>query len=285
MLRCVAIDVWMQHPTLRFLGHDMFASLRRWTGGNIPDTEVPLEATLAAMDAGGVELGLISAWWGPEGEMISNDEVAQWVATHPDRLAGIASVDLRRPMEAVRELRRCVAELGFKGLRVLPWLWEAPPTDRRYYPLYAACVELDVPFCTQVGHTGPLRPSETGRPIPYIDQVAIDFPELTIVCGHIGYPWTEEMVAVARKHEHVVIDTSAYTARRYPSELVTYMKSRGGARKVLFGSNYPMIAPEQALDGLDGLGLDEQTRGLFLAGNAQRVFGLAEDFRPRPGVR
>ena len=65
-------------------------------------------------------------------------------------------------MEAVRELRRCVDELGFKGLRVIPWLWEAPPTDRRYYPLYAACVELGVPFCTQVGHTGPLQ----ARPRP-----------------------------------------------------------------------------------------------------------------------
>ena len=120
-------------------------------------------------------------------------------------------------MDAVRELRRCVDELGFIGLRVIPWLWEAPPTDRRYYPLYAACVELGVPFCTQVGHTGPLRPSETGRPIPYIDQVALDFPELVIVCGHIGYPWTEEMVAVARKHENVYIDTSAYTARALPA--------------------------------------------------------------------
>ena len=111
---------------------------------------------------------------------------------------------------------------------MIPWLWEAPPTDRRYYPLYAACVELGVPFCTQVGHTGPLRPSEPGRPIPYIDQVAIDFPELVIVCGHIGYPWTEEMVAVARKHENVYIDTSAYTARRYPPELVAYLRTRGG---------------------------------------------------------
>ena len=60
-----------------------------------------------------------------------------------------------------------IAELGFKGLRVLPWLWETPPTDRRFYPLYAACVELGVPFCTQVGHTGPLKPSEVGRPIPF----------------------------------------------------------------------------------------------------------------------
>jgi predicted TIM-barrel fold metal-dependent hydrolase len=133
-----------------------------------------------------------------------------------------------------------------------------------------------VPFCTQVGHTGPLRPSEPGRPIPYIDQVAIDFPELTIVCGHIGYPWTEEMVAVARKHEHVYIDTSAYTARRYPAELVAYMTSRSGRRKVLFGSNYPMIAPAKALEELGTLGLDNETRELFLAGNARRVFGLGE---------
>ena len=163
-------------------------------------------------------------------------------------------------MEGVRELRRCVTELGFKGLRMIPWLWEAPPTDRRYYPLYAACVELGVPFCTQVGHTGPLRPSETGRPIPYIDQVAIDFPELVIVCGHIGYPWTEEMVAVARKHEHVYIDTSAYTARRYPPELVAYLRTRGGSRKVMFGSNHPMIAPAQALEHLNRLKIDDETQ-------------------------
>jgi predicted TIM-barrel fold metal-dependent hydrolase len=274
MLQAVKIDVWMQHPTLRFLGHDMFSSLRRWTGGQIPTEEIPLEATLAAMDTADIGFGLISAWHAPEGVLIGNDEVAAWVSGHPDRIAGLAAVDLRRPMDAVRELRRCVGELGFKGLRVIPWLWEAPPTDRRYYPLYAACVELGVPFCTQVGHTGPLRPSETGRPIPYIDQVAIDFPELTIVGGHIGYPWTEEMVAVARKHENVYIDTSAYTARRYPPELVAYLKSRGGRRKVLFGTNYPMIMPAQAVDHLDTLELDEETRELFLAGNARRVFAL-----------
>jgi hypothetical protein len=152
---------------------------------------------------------------------------------HPTRFAGLAAVDLNRPMEAVRELRRCVTDLGFKGLRVVPWLWEAPPTDRRYYALFAACVDLGVPFFTQVGHTGPLRPSETGRPIPYIDQIALDFPELVIVGGHIGYPWTEETIAVARKHENVYVDTSAYTAKRYPPELVEYMKSRSGRKKRL----------------------------------------------------
>lgn len=268
------IDVWIQHPTARFLSQDMFESLRRWTGGAVPAEGPPIETTIAAMDAAGIELAILCAWHAPGvGALISNDEVAGWAASHPGRLRALAAVDLDRPMQAVRELRARVAE-GFIGLRALPWLWNAPPTDRRYYPLYAACVELGVPFCTQVGHTGPLRPSETGRPIPYIDQVAIDFPELTIVCGHVGYPWTEEMVAVARKHENVYIDTSAYTAQRLPRELVEYMRTRGGRRKVMFGSNYPMILPAHALEGLDQLALDDEGRELYLEGNARRVFGL-----------
>lgn len=270
----MTIDVWMQHPTLPFLRHDMFASLWKWTGQEPPDEEPPIDMTVAAMDHAGVSFGLLSAWHGPYGYLISNDEVAAWIKERPDRFAGLAAVDLSRPMQAVRELRRCVDELQFKGLRVVPWLWDAPPTDRRYYPLLAACVELGVPFFTQVGHTGPLRPSETGRPIPYIDQVALDFPELVIVGGHIGYPWTEEMVALARKHENVYIDTSAYTARRYPPELVSYMKTKSGRRKVLFGTNYPMIAPQQALEGLVELGLDDETRELFLRENAKRLLEI-----------
>jgi len=269
------VDAWIQHPTARFLGEEMFASTRRWTGDEIPDGELPIAATVAALDAGGVRGALLTAWHGPrEGAMISNDEVAGWVAAYPDRLAGVAAVALDRPMEAVRELRRCVGELGFVALRMLPWLWECPPTDRRFYPLYAECVQLGIPFCTQVGHTGPLRPSEPGRPIPYIDQIAIDFPELRIVCGHVGYPWTDEMIAVCRKHENVYVDTSAYTLERLPPQLTEYMRSRGGQRKVMFGSNWPMIAPERALAALDGLALDSETRHRFLAGNATRVFNL-----------
>jgi predicted TIM-barrel fold metal-dependent hydrolase len=272
----VIVDVWMQHPTLRFLGSETFEPLLRWTGQTLPEHEPAIGATVAAMDDAGVGFGLLSAWHGPQGTLIANDEVAAWVSANPTRFAGLAAVDLSRPMAAVRELRRCVVELGFKGLRVVPWLWEAPPTDRLYYPLYAACVELGVPFFTQVGHTGPLRPSDTGRPIPYIDQVALDFPELRIVCGHIGYPWTEEMIAVARKHENVFIDTSAYTARRYPRELVEYMRSTNGRSKVLFGTNYPMLSHRQALEDIDALALDPGASELFLAGNAIRLLDLGE---------
>jgi predicted TIM-barrel fold metal-dependent hydrolase len=267
------VDVWMQHPTQRFLQHEMFEPLRRWTGALEADQELPLAATVAAMEEADVGRGLVSAWHGPEGSLIGNDEVAEFVAQYPDRLAGVAAVDLRRPVAAVRELRRAVRDLGFVALRVVPWLWELPPDDRRYYPLFAECVELDVPFCTQVGHTGPLRPSETGRPIPYLDRVALDFPELVIVGGHIGYPWTAEMVALATKYPNVYIDTSAYTAARYPSELVDYLRGHG-RRKVLFGTNYPMITPAKALAGLDKLGLDPEASDLFLAGNAERIFRL-----------
>ncbi|MCZ6806161.1 MAG: amidohydrolase family protein [Deltaproteobacteria bacterium] len=267
------IDVWIQHPTGQFLGHEMFASLRRWMKlGAIPE-EIPIEFTMSALDAAGVTRALVSAWWSPTGPLLSNDEVAKAVKTHPDRLIGIGSVDLHRPMDAVRELRRCVKELGFVGVRLLPWLWGLPPNDRRYYPIYAECVELDIPFCLQVGHAGPLRPSDPGRPIPYLDEVACDFPELRIVGGHIGYPWTDEMIALATKYENVYIDTSAYTPERYPEALVRFMRGPG-RRKVLFGSNWPMIPPDKCIGQLDMLDLSDEGRRAFLHENAVEVFKL-----------
>lgn len=267
------IDAWAQHPTLRHMQDPIFESLRRWTKAPAPTEELPLAFTLAAAAKAGITQSLICAWVAPRNVMISNDEVAAFVAQAPDRLVGVGSVDISKPMAAVREVRRCVKELGFKAIRILPWLWEVPPTDRRFYPVYAACCELGIPFCTQIGHTGPLMPSEVGRPI-YLDQVALDFPELTIVGGHIGYPWTDEAVAVATKHENVYIDTSAYTVKRYPAPLVEFLRTNGRT-KVLFGSNYPMIQPAKALEGLEALGLDEETSRLFLGENARRVYQLA----------
>lgn len=266
------IDAWMQHPTPRFLAEPFLESLRRWAGGSIP-ADIPPESTIAAMDEGGVGTGLVAAWWGPHGPLIENDQVAALVRQFPGRLIGVASVDLARPMEAVRELRRCVRQLGFRALRIVPWLWNLPPDDRRYYPLYAECVELDIPFCLQVGHTGPLCESEPGRPIPHLDRVALEFPELRIVGGHIGYPWTAEMIALATKYPNVYIDTSAYKASRYPTELADYMRGHG-RKKVLFGSNYPMLTPRACLADLDRLALDGEALDLFLHGNAARVFRI-----------
>jgi hypothetical protein len=267
------IDVWMQHPTLRHFRHEMFDSLRRWTGMNLPTEELPLASTLDAFRHADVSLALTSAWCGPQGWLIENDEAAAFARQSGGLLKPVASVDLRKPMAAIAEFRRAVRELGCVALRIIPWLWGLPPDDRRYYPLYAECCELGVPFCTQVGHAGPLCPSEPGRPIPYLDHVALEFPELRIVAGHIGFPWVDEMISLARKYPHVYIDTSAYTAKRYPSELVDYMKG-SGRKKVMFGTNYPMLAPQQCLGELPALGLDEETTRLFLSDNARSVFRL-----------
>lgn len=130
-------------------------TLLRWTG--LDRRVISVQDTLDAMDASGVGLALLSACGTPQGMLISNDEVAA-VQQAPDRFKGVASVDLRDPVRAVREIRRRVGDLGVVGVRVVPWVWDLPPDDRRYYPVYVACVEASVPVCTQIGHTAPLCP-------------------------------------------------------------------------------------------------------------------------------
>jgi predicted TIM-barrel fold metal-dependent hydrolase len=266
------VDVWAQVPTERFVAQPWLDTLLRWTGQDRSGLASE-EAALRAMDAAGVRTALLSAWSSPRGMLIDNHEVAETVERHPDRFAGVASVDLTRPVAAVRELRRAVNDLGFVALRIVPWVWDLPPDDRRYYPLYAACVELDVPFCTQVGHTGPLCPSEPGRPIPYLDRVLLEFPELVVVGGHVGYPWMDEVISLATKYPNFYVDTSAYVVHRLPSQLVEFLRGRGRSR-VLFGTNWPMLSAERCLERSEELGLDREATELFLGGNARRLFKL-----------
>jgi len=157
------------------------------------------------------------------------------------------------------------------AVRVVPWLWNLPPNDRRYAPVYVACVETGLPLCTQIGHTGPLCPSEPGRPIPYLDEVLLDYPELVVVGGHVGYPWIDEVLSLAMKYPNFHVDTSAYAVHRLPAPLVDYMRGPGRSR-VLFGTNWPMLSPRRALAQLDALDLDDEARALFLGGNAERLF-------------
>ena len=267
------IDAWIQHPTPQLMRQPMFESILRWMKLDTIPESVPLGLTLGALEAARVEVAITTAWYAPWGTIISNDEVAAQVDESKVRLSAVAGVDLRRPMEAVREIRRCVAN-GFVGVRMLPWLWDLPPDDRRYYPVYATCVELGVPFCTQVGHTGPLMSSEPGRPIPYLERVAIDFPELTIVAGHIGYPWIAEVISLARKFPNFFVDTSAYKAKRWPPEFVEFLRGPGKS-KVMFASDFPMITPFACLEGLDSLALEPKTLRSLMRDTAASVFRLA----------
>ena len=149
-----AVDVWAQVITERMAKQPWLAPLLRWSGRTNDDLLPSVERTLQAMDEAGFDIALLSAWRGPEGELISNDEVSRQIAAAPKRFRGLATVNLHNPTVAVRDIRRWVDGKTFVGVRIVPWLWDLPPNDRRYYPIYAACVDAGVPFCTQIGHTG-----------------------------------------------------------------------------------------------------------------------------------
>lgn len=269
------VDAWTQ-PALRAgLARlpEIVPLFKRSGSSAMLERDVTPAQTLELMDAAGIDIAVLSAWHRPGLSVFSNDDVADFVRYEPRRFVGLAAVDLERPVEAVRELGRAVGALGFKGLRVVPWLWNRPPNDRLYYPLYVKCVELGIPFCTQVGHTGPLMPSEPGRPVPYLDEVALTFPELRIVAGHIGYPWTDEMIALAWKHDNVYIDTSAHLPRYYPPQLLQFMRTAGRS-KVLFGSNFPHLPFDKCVEQARGLDLPPDTARAFFSDNARTVFDL-----------
>ncbi len=269
------VDAWAQLPVR---GDQLVPEVRRLLErsgtAQVLQTGVDVAETIAAMDGAGIERLMICAWSRPGQWVITNDEVAVLVAAHPDRFIGVAAVDLQHPMVAVRELERAVGKLGLRALRVIPWLWDRPPDDRLYYPLYARCVELGIPFCTQIGHTWPAMPSEPGRPIPYLDRVALDFPELVIVAGHLGHPWTEEAIGLAWKHDNLYLDTSAHAPRYYPEAILRFVATYG-SEKVLFGTNYPQLPLERCAAEARALNLPDEARQRFLRTNALHVFGVS----------
>jgi predicted TIM-barrel fold metal-dependent hydrolase len=269
------IDAWANPATKELFQHvpEIERLFRQSGASHLLAAGVGADEMVAMLDAAGIERVMMTTWARPGISVTSNDRVAEYVSAYPDRFVGVASVNLHKPYEAVRELERAVRDLGFKALRVIPWLWKLPPNDRLYYPLYVKCIELDIPFCTQVGHTGPLMPSDTGRPIPYLDEVALTFPQLKILGGHIGYPWTDEMISLAWKHENVYIDTSAYLPRYYPPQLLHFMNTYG-QDKVLFGTNFPMLSFEKCAAQARALELKDESKLKFLRDNARRLFKL-----------
>ena len=229
---------------------------------------------VAQAKSGRVSRILLSATAFP-GSTSTNDVVAGVVEAAPDLLVGCASVDPREGIKAVRALRQSVRVLGFRGLKILPYLYEKPPNHAIYFPLYAACIEEGIPALILTGHTAVQRASEPGRP-HHLDEVALHFPELTIIAGHAGFPWTQELIALAWKHDNLYIDTSGHRPKYFPPELVRYMDSYG-RHKVLFGTGYPLMSYEDALDDLPELGLKPKTRRAFLHENATNIWGWQGD--------
>jgi hypothetical protein len=195
---------------------------------------------------------------------------------YPDRFSGLAGVDPTRGMQGLRDLEIAVKEYGFVGAHWYPHWFSMPPDAAQIYPYYAKCCELDIPIMMQVGqnlvYNRDRRLPSVARPI-LLDQVAIDFPSLKIIGIHIGIPWTDEMIAMCWKHENVFTAGDAYAPRYWPDQYVHYANTIG-RHKVMFGTDWPVISPERAVDEVDNLGLKPESHTLLMRDNAIRVFQL-----------
>lgn len=244
---------------------------------------VTIEDYLAKMDRAGITRSLLIAVRCGDLAIRGSFEipyarVAEVCAAHPDRFSGLAGVDPFRGMQGLRDLEAAVRQHGFVGAHLYPHWFGLAPDDAKYYPYYAKCCELDIPIMMQVGqnlvYSRERRLPSVGRPI-CLDKVAIDFPELKLLGIHIGVPWTDEMIAMAWKHENVFIGVDAYAPKHWPPQLVRYLDSYG-RDKVLFGTDWPVIDPERAVAEIDALALRPQTMTQLMRENALRVFRLPE---------
>ncbi|WP_353252773.1 amidohydrolase family protein [Salinisphaera sp. PC39] len=209
---------------------------------------------------------------------IPYDQVAEYCRAYPDRFSGLAGVDPYRGMQGLRDLTYAVEELGFVGAHLYPHWFELPPDHAKYYPYYAKCCELDIPIMMQVGqnlvYNRQRALPSVGRPI-CLDRVAIDFPELKLIGIHVGVPWTDEMIAMAWKHENVFIGGDAYAPKYWPPQFVHYLNSYG-QDKCLFGTDWPVIDPERAVAEIEAMDLRPEARAKLMRDNARRVFRLPE---------
>jgi predicted TIM-barrel fold metal-dependent hydrolase len=211
----------------------------------------------------------------------TNDELSALLRDYPNRFIGLARISGLIGMKGVRELERRVREEGFQALGVSALVDGIPASDRRYYPLYAKAVELDIPvrIYSSMNYATD-RPYDLGHP-RHLDQVAIDFPELTIIGGLGGWPWVNEMVALVRRHPKLHLDTSAHRAK--------YLGQRGSGWEMLLQFGNTLIQ-DKVLVGLSAglvgqthetlikeyldLPLKDTVKDKWLYGNAARIFGL-----------
>jgi predicted TIM-barrel fold metal-dependent hydrolase len=210
----------------------------------------------------------------------SNDWVVDVCKRYPDRFIPFGSVDPWKGEMAIKEAVRAVKELGVKGFKFQQAAMAFYPSDRRFFPLWETIQSLGVPCLFHVGTTGLGAGTRGGtgirldyvRPI-YIDDVAANFPNLTIVCAHPAFPWQEEMIAIALHKANVYIDLSGWAPKYFPPELVREIKTRL-QDKALFGTDYPFILPERWLREFDQLDINDDIKEKILWKNAEALLNL-----------
>ena len=210
---------------------------------------------------------------------LPNDYYAKIINDYPNKFIGFAGIDPLKGMNAIREIRRC-HEMGFKGIAVRPFMFQIPPTHRKMYPIYSTCVELDMAIWFHLSINYSTNSMEIEKPI-YLDMVAQDFPELKMIAGHGGWPWIDEMVAVAWRNPNIYIDIASYLPKYLAMpgsgwEMLMHFGNTVLQDKILFGSTWLFMGMsiKQLADEVMKLPLKEEVKKKWLYDNAARLLGI-----------
>lgn len=226
----------------------------------------PVETTLAAMDRHGIEIGLVG---------LGNPATAEARRRCPDRFVASLEVDPNDIGSTVRGIRSAHGESGIVAVTTFPAGCnpQVPVSDRRYYPVYQTCVDLDIPIVVNAGIAGPRVPSECQH-VMHFDEVCYDFPELRIVMRHGAEPWEDLAVKLMLKWPGLLYMTSAFAPKYYPSAIVEYANTRG-AEKIMYAGYFPMgLSLDRIFEELPHVRFRDDVWPLFLRENAMRVFKL-----------
>jgi hypothetical protein len=211
---------------------------------------------------------------------LSNEEIADAAAQHPDVLIPFGSIDPARGQDGIRAARRLVESHGVKGFKFHPSLQAFAPNDRAAYPLYEELQSLGVPALFHTGQTGIGAGLPGGRGIKLrfsdpmlLDDVAADFPDLTIIMAHPSVPWQDAAISIATHKANVYIDLSGWSPKYFPPQLVRAANTMLRT-KVLFGSDYPLLRPERWIRDFEALEIKDEVRPLIMKENAIRALGL-----------
>jgi predicted TIM-barrel fold metal-dependent hydrolase len=211
-----------------------------------------------------------------------NDLIGRAVAEHPDVFIPFAGIDPHKGQTAIDEIRRCHAEFGIKGIGELnPTRQKFFPNDETFYPIWETCQELGIIVMFHMGFAGAGagKPGGMGykldavRAIPYLDDVAADFPQLQIIHAHPGWPFHHEALAACWHKSNFWIDLSGFAPRYFPEEVVRYANSLIQDR-VLFGTDWPVIGIDRWLTEFEELPIKPDVRPKILLHNARRLLGL-----------
>ncbi len=211
---------------------------------------------------------------------IPNDEIAAFAAENADIMFAFASVNPTRGREAVEEARRLIAAGGIRGFKLHPPLQEFHPNDPAIYPFYEVINEARLPVIFHTGHSGigTGMPGgggvrlKYGNPMP-IDDVAVDFPDMPIIMAHPSFPWQDEAISICLHKPQVYIDLSGWSPKYFSPTLIQYANTML-RHKMLFGSDYPLLAPDRWMAEFDKIAIRDEVRPLILKENAKRLFGL-----------